>query len=66
LGKGLDLLASLAPSQRKVNDVLFGPVRAQQFPALRNLVDRLVKSGDQAVALLDYLSRRENEIRAKR
>src|SRR5580704_14975771 len=47
--KGLDLLASLAPAQRKVNDVLFEPIEAEQFPALRNLVDRLMKSGDQAV-----------------
>lgn len=64
--KGLDLLASLAPAQRKVNDVLFEPIEAEQFPALRNLVDRLVKSGDQAVALLEYLTRRENEIRSER
>jgi hypothetical protein len=45
---------------------LFEPIEAEQFPALRNLVDRLVKSGDQAVALLEYLTRRENEIRSER
>jgi DNA-binding MarR family transcriptional regulator len=55
--KGFDLLDSLAPTQRRVNDVLFEPVDSEQFPALRSLVDRMVKSGDRAVALLDYLTR---------
>ena len=54
--KGADLLASLAPKQRQINDVLFEPVSAEEFAGLRSLVDRMVTNGDRAIALLKYLS----------
>ncbi len=54
--KGHELLDKLAPVQRQANDVLFECLTAEQFAALRALMPKLVKSGDRALRLLDYLS----------
>jgi MarR family transcriptional regulator, organic hydroperoxide resistance regulator len=53
--KGEGLLERLAPTQRQVNDVEFGSLSADEFRALVRLVDRLIDSGDAAVALQNYL-----------
>jgi DNA-binding MarR family transcriptional regulator len=51
----LDLLAHLAPLQRQVNDLAFGPLSALEFRQLCDLVDRLLASIEQADALQDFL-----------
>lgn len=58
--RGVDLLRRLAPTQRRVNDVLFGSLTAQSIPELRRSVDHIVADGDRALALLDYLAQHEN------
>lgn len=55
--KGSDRLNGLAPTQVKVNDVLFEFLSAVEFRQLRAMVDRMTSCGDRAVALLDYLSK---------
>jgi len=55
--KGRDLLKTLAPTQVKVNDVLFEFLDASQFRQFRGMVDRMTACGDRAVALLGYLAR---------
>lgn len=55
--KGLDLLQQLAPSQAKVNDVLFAFLDEERFRQFRGMVDQMTTCGDQAVALLKYLAR---------
>ena len=57
--KGRDLLKTLAPTQVKVNDVLFEFLEASQFRQFRGMVDRMTACGDRAVALLDYLANSE-------
>ena len=57
--KGFDLLDSLAPTQRQVNDMLFGPLAKEQFAGWGGAVNELVKTGDQAISLLEYLTRHE-------
>ena len=54
--KGSDLLKTLAPTQVRVNDVLFEFLDAAQFRQFRDMVDRMTACGDRAVALLDYLA----------
>lgn len=53
--KGYGLLEKLAPTQRKVNDVEFGPLSREEFKTLVDLTQRLIESGDKAVALQTYL-----------
>jgi DNA-binding MarR family transcriptional regulator len=53
--KGYVLLEKLAPMQRKVNDVEFGPLSREEFKTLVDLTERLIESGDKAVALQTYL-----------
>jgi len=50
-----ELLQSLAPHQRQVNDQLFEPLNRAQFVELAAQMDALVSAGDKAVALLQYL-----------
>jgi DNA-binding MarR family transcriptional regulator len=50
--KSAQMLARLAPEQRRVNDVLFDCLNARRFKALRRLARELVDCGDRAVALL--------------
>ena len=54
--RGRDMLDRLAPVQRKVNDVQFGCLTAKEFALLADMVERLVKSSEQAMALQRYLS----------
>jgi MarR family transcriptional regulator, organic hydroperoxide resistance regulator len=49
------LLESLAPYQRRVNDVLFERLDARRFRQLRALARDLVTSGERAVAMLEFM-----------
>ncbi|HEV3010467.1 MAG TPA: MarR family transcriptional regulator, partial [Burkholderiales bacterium] len=53
--ESLELLAQLAPYQRRVNDVLFEFLDAKRFRELRALAAELVGCGDRAVAMLELL-----------
>ena len=53
---GHALLSRLAPVQRRVNDVQFGCLSAADFERVLDLLERLIGSSDQAVALQRYLS----------
>ena len=53
--EGRARLASLAPMQRQVNDAEFGSLTREEFQFLVGMVDRLVESGERAVALQKYL-----------
>lgn len=54
--EGHDLLARLAPTQRQVNDVQFSCLSKQDLQYLLQLLDKLIDSGDQALALQSYLA----------
>ncbi len=51
-----DLLATLAPAQRQVNDVEFGTLTAEEFRQLADVVARLVETSQQALLLQRYLA----------
>jgi DNA-binding MarR family transcriptional regulator len=53
--KGAELLDSIAPLRQRVNDVQFGCLSRQEFQMLVPLIERLVQSGERALALLNYL-----------
>lgn len=53
--KGADLLDSIALLRQRVNDVQFGCISREEFRVLVPLVERLVQSGERALALLEYL-----------
>ena len=54
--KGHELLATLAPAQRQVNDVQFSCLSAKDFQYLLLLLEKLIDCGDQALALQSYLA----------
>jgi MarR family transcriptional regulator, organic hydroperoxide resistance regulator len=54
--RGREMLERLAPIQRQVNDVQFGCLTAREFTLLVDMIERLVKSSEQAMALQRYLS----------
>lgn len=53
--QGTALLDSIAPLRQRVNDVQFKSLSASEFRMIVPAVERLVQSGEQALALLDYL-----------
>jgi MarR family transcriptional regulator, organic hydroperoxide resistance regulator len=53
--KGRAALERLAPMQRRINDAEFGCLSREDFKWLNDLTKRLIESGDQAVALQNYL-----------
>jgi MarR family transcriptional regulator, organic hydroperoxide resistance regulator len=55
--QGHQLLSELAPTQRQVNDVQFGCLTKSEFHQLNELLDKLIASGDDALAFQSYLSR---------
>lgn len=55
--RGYDLLSQLAPTQRQVNDVQFGCLTRNEFHTLNELLEKLIASGDEALALQSYVSR---------
>lgn len=54
-GEGRHRLAALAPAQARVNDAEFGCLSRAEFLSLLDIVQRLIISGEQAVALQKYL-----------
>lgn len=54
-----DLLRELVPLQRKVNDVQFGCLTRSEFQSLVGLLEKLVESGDCALALQHYLAQHD-------
>jgi len=54
--EGHALLARLAPVQRRINDVQFGCLSAVDFARVLDLLERLIGSSNQAMALQRYLS----------
>lgn len=63
--KARDLLQSLTAIQRPTNDVLFGDLTSEEFHILRNLMARLVVTGDKSLALLDYLASQAPKLEAR-
>ena len=53
--KSRELMESLAPYQRRINDVLFERLDARRFQQFRSLARDLVASGDRAVAMLQFM-----------
>jgi DNA-binding MarR family transcriptional regulator len=50
-----EIMESLAPYQRRINDVLFEQLDSRRFRQLRMLARDLVASGDRAVAMLEFM-----------
>jgi len=53
--KGVALLDSIAALRQQINDVEFGGLSSMEFRLLVPLVERLVQSGQRALALQEYL-----------
>jgi MarR family transcriptional regulator, organic hydroperoxide resistance regulator len=54
---GVELVARVAPHQRRINDVLFECLDARRFKQLQSLASDLVACGDRAVAMLELVLR---------
>jgi len=54
--EGRDLLATLAPAQRQVNDVQFEGITTEEFRTLSGLIERLIDSSGRALSLQRYLA----------
>jgi DNA-binding MarR family transcriptional regulator len=54
--KGKSLLRKLAPYQREINDVEFGSLSKDDFQFLSKVLENLIVSGDEAMALQRYKS----------
>lgn len=54
--EGRRRLVTLAPVQRQINDVEFGCLSQAEFTQLLDIIERLIASGEQAVALQRYLA----------
>jgi DNA-binding MarR family transcriptional regulator len=54
--EGRRRLERLAPTQREINDVEFGCLSAKEFKCLLDLIERMIVSADQAVALQQFLT----------
>lgn len=54
---GLGRLRKLAPIQRRVNDVEFGPLSKSEFLLLASLIEKMIVSSDEAIQLQDRLIR---------
>ena len=54
--KGKSLLRKLAPYQREINDVEFGSLSKDDFQFLSRVLENLIVSGDEAMALQRYKS----------
>ena len=53
---GKALLRKLAPYQREINDVEFGPLSREDFQAISRILESLIDSSDKAFALQRYKS----------
>jgi MarR family transcriptional regulator, organic hydroperoxide resistance regulator len=54
--KGKALLRKLAPYQREINDVEFGPLSREDFQTISRILEALIDSSDKAFALQRYKS----------
>ncbi|MQA03731.1 MAG: MarR family transcriptional regulator [Streptosporangiales bacterium] len=63
---GHQLLAELAPAQRRVNDEQFAELTAEEFHELHRLVRRLVRTSDNAIARQRVISSRATQPNVKR
>jgi MarR family transcriptional regulator, organic hydroperoxide resistance regulator len=54
--QGKALLRKLAPYQREINDVEFGPLSRDDFLAISRILEALIDSSDRAFALQRYKS----------
>ncbi len=54
--KGKSLLRKLAPYQREINDVEFASLSKEEFQFLSRIIEDMIESGDEAVALQRYKS----------
>jgi MarR family transcriptional regulator, organic hydroperoxide resistance regulator len=54
--KGKALLRQLAPYQREINDVEFGPLSREDFQTISRILEALIDSSDKAFALQRYKS----------
>jgi DNA-binding MarR family transcriptional regulator len=54
--KGKSLLRTLAPYQREINDVEFASLSKEEFQFLSKIIEDLIESGNEAVALQRYKS----------
>lgn len=54
--KGKALLRKLAPYQREINDVEFGPLSREDFQTISRILEMLIASSDKAYALQRYKS----------
>jgi MarR family transcriptional regulator, organic hydroperoxide resistance regulator len=54
--KGKALLRKLAPYQREINDVEFGPLSREDFQSVSRILEALIDSSDKAFALQRYKS----------
>jgi MarR family transcriptional regulator, organic hydroperoxide resistance regulator len=59
--KGKFLLHSLAPYQREINDVEFASLSKEDFQFLSKILEGLIVSGDEAVALQRYKASIKND-----
>lgn len=57
--KGTALLDSIAQLRRRVNDVQFGCLTQEEFRILVPIIERLVQSGEAAMALLDFIKKED-------
>ena len=53
---GKALLRELAPYQREINDVEFGPLSREDFQTISRIMEALIESSDKAFALQRYKS----------
>jgi MarR family transcriptional regulator, organic hydroperoxide resistance regulator len=60
--KGNALLATLAPMQRRVNDVQFDCLSAKEFRQLLDITERLIESSERAVKLQTFLADQPNSV----
>ena len=61
--KGKFLLRNLAPYQREINDVEFASLSNEDFQVLSQILESLIASGDEAVALQRYKASIKNDSR---
>ncbi len=63
---GQQLLARLAPRQRRANDIQFAGLTRAEFDVLLDLVERLIESSEQARSLQKYLTETDPGPRRRR
>lgn len=59
--KGSQLLESIAPYQRSINDVVFEPLTRKKFVLLSGLLEEMIGSSDRAVALQRFQEQNPQE-----